>query len=198
MSLPVEAEVRSFLAPYQQPLVELARDAWKAWMDSPYVGRWRCGRSRANFVWEEIVDRALAFFESNSDVYAFKEQQTYQFLVREQVLFRFKKGDDHGLSANYPTQHALDFHDHDVNIFGLPEIQRVEVVYKLNKLETMIDDLLVVARDGDRVLWAYSLMEGDEGVMPLPIPLSPATPSVGGAGVVRAVVAPTEGAKKVE
>ena len=47
---------------------------------------------------------------------------------------------------------------------------RVEVVYQLNKLETEVVDVIVVARDGDAVAWSYSLRDSGEGVVQLPMP----------------------------
>ena len=93
-----------------------------------------------------------------------------KFLIRDTVLFRFKKADGTGRSSNVTTQLALAFHDHDQDLFGLPEVQRVEVVYKLNRLETQIVDICVVARNGDQIAWEYSLLGAGEATVPLPMP----------------------------
>ena len=131
---------------------------------------WRCKRSRANFVWEQIIDRAHAALFDHADVHVIDGNETMKFLVQDTVLFRFKKADETGRSANVATQLALAFHDHDQDLFDLPEVQRVEVVYKLNRLETKIEDICVVARDGDLIAWEYSLLDTGEAVVPLPLP----------------------------
>ncbi|MFN3634783.1 MAG: hypothetical protein ACK4UZ_03515 [Rhizobium rhizophilum] len=95
--------------------------------------------------------------------------ETMKFLVRNEVLFRFKKADATGRTSNVATQLALAFHDHEQDLFGLPEVQRVEVVYKLNRLETQVEDVCVVARNGDSVAWEYSLLDASEAVVPLPM-----------------------------
>ena len=93
-----------------------------------------------------------------------------KFLVRNTVLFRFKKADETGRSSNVATQLALAFHNHEQDLSGLPEVQRVEVVYKLNRLETQVDDICVVARNGDQIAWEYSLLDAGEAAVPLPMP----------------------------
>lgn len=86
------------------------------------------------------------------------------------MLFRFKKADEAGHSSNVATRPALAFHDHEQNLFGLPKVHRVEVVYELNRLETQIDDICVVARNGDQIAWEYSLLDAGEAAVPLPLP----------------------------
>ena len=144
--------------------------AWDDWLASPHLGIWRCKRSRANFVWEQIIERAHLAFDGSRSVRIIDGQETFKFLVEGRVLFRFKKGDEAGLTANFPTQLALAFHDHDQDLLGLPKVHRVEVVYQLNRLETEIVDIIVVARHEDVVIWAYSLLDSAEGVVPLPMP----------------------------
>ena len=70
--------------------------------------------------------------------------ETFKFLLDDQVLFRFKKGNEAGLSVNVPTQLALAFHNHNQDLLGLADVHRVEVVYQLNWLETEIFDVIVV------------------------------------------------------
>lgn len=168
MPVPPLEEVRSAFDPVRELVVEAVLGGWKDWRVSPQLGVWRCKRSRANFVWEQIIDRAHMAFDSVARVRIVDGQETFKFLVDDRVLFRFKKGDEAGLSANVPTQIAIAFHDHEQNLFGLPEVHRVDVVYQLNQLETDIADILVVARDGERVAWTYSLLDYGEGVVPLP------------------------------
>lgn len=170
MPIPPKEIVQPILDNHHEPIVAAVRGAWGDWLASPHVGVWRCKRSRANFVWEQIIERAHVAFNGSSAIRIIDGQETYKFLVEDRVLFRFKKGDETGLTANVPTQLALAFHDHDQNLLGLPEVHRVEVVYQLNPLETEIVDVIVVARDEDVVVWTYSLLDAGEGVVPLPMP----------------------------
>ncbi len=131
---------------------------------------WWCKRSRANFVWEQIIERANAALVEHDAVHVIDDNETMKFLIRDSVLFRFKKTDETGRSSNIATQLALAFHDHEQEMLGLPEVQRVEVVYKLNRLETQIDDICVVARNGDQIAWEYSLLDTGEAAILLPMP----------------------------
>lgn len=170
MSFPSQTTVRPILDEIRDEIVSAILQAWDDWLASDYIGIWRCKRSRANFVWEQIIDRAQIALIGHDAVHMIDGNETMKFLVQGEVLFRFKKADVTGRTSNVATQRALAFHDHEQDLFGLPEIQRVEVVYKLNRLETQVDDVCVVARDGNLVAWEYSLLEADEAVVPLPMP----------------------------
>lgn len=168
MPVPPKEVVQSIIANYREPIVAAVLGAWEDWLASPHVGTWRCKRSRANFIWEQIIERAHIAFDGSPGVHILDGQETFKFLVEDQVLFRFKKGDDAGLTANVPTQLALAFHDHDQNLLGLPEVYRVEVVYQLNRLETQVVDVIVVARDEDKVAWSFNLLDITKDVVSLP------------------------------
>jgi len=170
MPIPNQAAVRQIIDDIRDEIIASIHEAWDDWMASDYAGVWRCKRSRANFVWEQIIDRAHAALMDFDGVHIIDGSETMKFLLHDQVLFRFKKADDAGRTANVATQMALAFHDHERNLFGLPEVQRVEVVYKLNNLETAIYDICVVARDGDNIAWEYSLLEAGDVIAPLPMP----------------------------
>ncbi len=182
MPVPPKEAIQPILDNLRKPIVAAVLGAWDDWIASPYLGVWRCKRSRANFVWEQIIDRAHVAFAEKPSVQVIDGQETFKFLIEDSVLFRFKKGDDAGVTANIPTQIALAFHDHEQNLFGLPEVYRIEVVYQLNMLETEVVDVIVVARDGDAIAWSYSLLDSGEGVVPLLMPAPseepPAKPAV--------------------
>lgn len=170
MPIPSETTVRPILDEIRDQIISAVRGAWNDWLASDHNGVWRCKRSRANFIWEQIIDRAHAALLDHNAVHVIEGNETMKFLVQDTVLFRFKKADETGRSSNVSTQLALAFHDHEQDLLGLPEVQRVEVVYKLNRLETQISDIGVVARDGDLIAWEYSLLDAGEAVVPLPIP----------------------------
>jgi len=170
MPIPSETTVRPILDEIREQVVSAIREAWEDWLASDFNGVWRCKRSRANFVWEQIIERANNALLDHDAVHVIDGHETMKFLVRDIVLFRFKKADETGRSSNVATQLALAFHDHEQDLFGLPEVQRVEVVYKLNRLETQIDDICVVARNGDQIAWEYSLLDAGEAAVPLPLP----------------------------
>ncbi|MNV64573.1 hypothetical protein D3C71_1572220 [compost metagenome] len=137
-------------------------------------------------MWERIARHAMVSFDGNPSVSVRRRNESLDFFVADQVLFRFKKGDSNGVSSNYPTQLALAFHDHANNLLGLPDVQRVDVVYRLNALETEIEDVMVVAREGERILWAESLLQaGDASNVVSILPDGPAPEESAGRRVVR-------------
>lgn len=185
MPTPPQEEVRNVLSDYGDSIVEIVRGAWEDWSACPQSGVWRKKRSRANFIWEQIIDRAHQAFDELAQIRIVESNETFLFVIDDRVLFRFKKGDEFGLSANLPTQGALAFHDHEQDLFGLPKVHRVEVVYQLNALETDIRDVLVVGRDERRVSWTFSLLNTEERVVSMPV-FEPAESTKPAAGLVRA------------
>ena len=177
-SLPNQSVVRKALAPHTQWITRAILGAWQDWRGFPHGPSWRCNRSRANFVWEQIIGRALSAVVGAPNVQYKKANETFTFIVNGVVVFRFKKANEEGISANIPTQTALAFHDHQITVPGIPPVHRVEVVYQLNALETNIQDILVVARNGDRVHWYCSLLPASTVAMPpaaaTPTPTPPA------------------------
>ena len=168
MPVPRRDIVQPIIEKHRQPILAAVLGAWDDWLKSPHPGVWRCKRSRANFVWEQIIERAYLEFDDAPAVHIIEGHETFKFMVEHQVLFRFKKGDESGLSANVPAQLALAFHDHNQDMLHLPEVHRVDVVYQLNQLETGIVDVILVARDEEVVVWSYSLLNTDAKVVPLP------------------------------
>lgn len=179
MSVPQKSTVQSIMVKYRKHVVDIVCGAWDDWLSSPHLGSWT-KRGRANFVWEQMIDRALTKFNGLPEMHISSNHETYSFHVisaSSMIVFRFKKGNTTGLSANIPTQSSLAFHNHSQpNLPGIPSGQRIEVVYILDKLETMISDILVVGRDKNVVVWTYSLLKSAPSV-PLPAPSVAAPPT---------------------
>lgn len=173
-----QAEIEARLKPYMPRIVRVILDAWADWMVSGKNGRWKRRRSRANYVWEELACGAEAAFTHDPSVRVHPKHQSCWFHI-DDVVFRLKKSDSSGLTSNYPTQAALDYHDQQEDLPGIPRVQRLEVTYVLNKLETAVQDILLVARDQGRVLWCSSLLRNDEGgnVVPIMVPAAPQPPA---------------------
>ena len=169
-----QPEVEHRLAPFLPIIQRVILEAWRDWMESGKNGRWKRKRSRANYMWEELACRAEAAFSAHPHVHIHHKTQSCWFVI-EGVVYRFKKSDAKGLSKNYPTQAALDYHDQQQDLPGIPLTQRLETTYVLNKLETAIQDILLVARDAERVLWCSSILHRDEGGTVVPFTSHPQT-----------------------
>lgn len=154
-----QEEVRNLLKPLHGPLTRVVTGAWEDWQKvAPMIGC-RFARTPANVIYERMIARAVPEFESLQGMYVVNGHQTVHFVYQDAVRFRFKKGDENGLSKNYPTQMALAFNDQTSDLFGAPGITRVDVVYQLDGLATRVIDVSVVARHEMTILWAYSITE---------------------------------------
>ena len=111
--------------------------------------------------------------------------ETALFLLADELVFRFKKGDVKGLSSNIGTQTALEYNDPNecLSLFDLPDLMRVDVVYTLNEYETMISDVLIVARDNERAAWSFSILPRQADIVPDPIGVDPKQPPAADTGL---------------
>ncbi len=175
-----QSEVEGRLAPFIPSIQKVILEAWADWMASGKNGRWKRKRSRANYMWEELACRAEAAFATHPDVRIHPQNQSCWFVIGE-LVYRFKKSDSSGYTCNVPTQAALDYHDQQEDLPGIPAAQRLEITYVLNTLETAVHDILLVARDQGQVLWRSSILRKDEGgnVVPFENPnsLKPPAPA---------------------
>lgn len=158
-----QLEVENRLAAYYPAIKDIIFGAWSDWLSSPHQGVWSCNRSRAVFVWEQMIIRAKKKFADDPRVEILRKNESYVFLVDGLFLFRFKKSDVQGYTRNYPTQSALDFHDPQEELPGLPKVSRFDLGYVLNNLQTAVEDILLVARVRDSVRWTVSVLERLEG-----------------------------------
>ncbi len=165
MTAPDIEVVQAALAPLESVLTRAFTSAWADWQSAD-LGHWR-RRGRANYVWEQAAHYAATELDPIPSVAVLLKNESYHFLVDDRVSFRLKKADSSGFTRNYPTQEALAFHDPQLPLSGVPAQHRVEVTYQLNEAETSVSDIVVVARDGDKVLWTYSMVR-DNSVTSLP------------------------------
>lgn len=178
MSIPKKSKVKTVLEPYHPILAEITLGAWEDWRSSSECGRTIFSRTRANIIFDRMISRAREVFSGMPSIRIVERVGTEYFVADDQVLFRFKKGNVLGLSGNVRTQLSLAFHDHDQrSLFDHLDLDRVEVVYTLNKLETKIANILVVGRDGYDLAWAYSIIPEADVIVDAPFaPVAPVTP----------------------
>jgi hypothetical protein len=192
MAAAVEAEVREILEEFGPSILEVCHGGWSDWQSCRDAALERFPRIRANVVHGFMVHRAIGAFDGHADVRMILQDETAKFLFRKRVLMRLKKADGNFLGSNIPTQAVLAFVDPQLTIPGLPDVQKVDVVYVLNELETAIERIAVTARDNDVRLWSYDI-EDRRGALVLPLP-QPIAPAEGG-NVVRLRSRPDQRAK---
>jgi hypothetical protein len=155
---PSKDKVQQVLKRLEQELYRIVRGAWQDWIQVSQLKTTKFSRTRANWVWDRMIYRACEAFSEDLGIRCVERFNSASFIVDNDVLFRFKKGDFKGLSHNVQTQLALAFHDHSITLFDDIDFMRVEVVYVLNQLETQIERVCVVGRDKADVIWAYDIV----------------------------------------
>jgi hypothetical protein len=187
MAVPIESEVRGVLHPGREAKIERAlMRAWQDWLDDPnraMYSRWP--RTRANMVFERIADHLQKELAGDPQVQFHFQDETIKVVFDDKVLARFKKADEDGFGINNPTQATIAFCEAQADLPGLPGLQKIEVLYHLDSLQTYIAGITVQARDGDMRLWSYSLDASSGAQAPLPFPPPPPPPPYDASDLVR-------------
>lgn len=178
-------EAEKLFREFMPDLRFIVLDSWKEWLNSGKRGVWSTNRGRAVFMWEEMMVRAKEAFSTAERVRIHRHRETFAFVVDDRVLFRIKKGDSEGFSRNYPTSAALDFLDPEQELPGLPQVERLDLIYQVNHLEDAIADIQLIARYRENIRWSLSLLEGDSGLNVVHLPIAPATPPTSLSPMVR-------------
>lgn len=187
MPHPVKEDVQATLNDYHHRIRNVVNRAWAEWRAmaayraesgfAPFL----YSRTVANIMFDAIARHAIAEFAGDPSVHVEIETQTIKLFFKGAVFARFKKGDDNKLGQNIPTQASLAFEHVDGMFPGLPaETAKVEFIWLANDINTQLEHVLVVARDGDRLLWDYEIEDvpaaGAGTVIPFPEPTPPTMP----------------------
>ena len=180
MAIATMEEVQSALEPHHPRIRKVIDDAWGEWRavqafrQQADYGALAYTRTISNYMFDAIARRATRAFAAVDHVHIRAEAQTVKFFFGGTVLVRFKKGDDAKLGCNIPTEAALAFIDAERQVPGLPpETAKVEIIWQPNEIWTQVDRVLVVARDGDRLIWEYEIGLEEEGAQLLEFPRGP-------------------------
>jgi hypothetical protein len=166
-----EDVVRMVLQPYENSIYQAIYGAWSDYQELSLGGRLLFpSRSRACLVHDFMVQRFISACADDTIVRVMRHDETVKFVIADQVMLRLKKADDRGLGSNIPTQASLDFIGQQFNLPGIPDVHKVEVVYLLNSMQTQINKVVVVARDGDQRLWDYVIAPTTTAdIIPMPL-----------------------------
>ena len=189
MPAPRKEDVYSVLEPYHAKIRNVVTDAWDEWRkvvqlradnDLPPV---LYSRTVSNDVFDAIARFGIAAFNEEPGVNLKIEKQTFKLFFRGRVCARYKRGDDNNLGQNIPTQMALALQDPEAELPELPpHTFKVEIIWLANELNTRLELVLIVARDGDRQLWKYEIddVAGSSGeLLPFAPPPTPPAPETG-------------------
>lgn len=161
--------VHDILEPFHRRIRSVVERAWEerraeaAWRLEAGMDPLLYDRTIANYIFDAIARIAVNEFAADTSVHVRPEAQTIKLFFRGGVVARFKKGDDNKLGQNNPTQASMAFECADGLLLDLPpETVKVEFIWIANELNTRLEQVLVVARDGDRLVWEYEI-EPDVG-----------------------------------
>ncbi len=178
MAIPIEWRVRQILTSERESKIDRcyvrAMEDWMNSQDRPKLSRWQ--RTRANNVFEYMTNHLLAEFESDQGAKFIWASESFKLIFDGELIIRFKKANRNGVGSNIGTNAEFNFCDPQMEIPGLPEIQKIEIDYTLNVTGTEISEINVVARNGEKALWSYLITpSGGAPVLPIhpPQPLSP-------------------------
>jgi hypothetical protein len=158
MPIANQDEVKAILRDFETRLRSVIDRAWAEWKAMPRRGRFLFARTRLNIIFDSIARFALEEFDEDKEIYVIAKNQTVQFLFRDRVLARFKKGNAKGVGSNINTQTVLEFIDPQLSIPDLlPEVHRVEICYQPDDVGINLGEVAVVARNRTRRVWAYPL-----------------------------------------
>lgn len=177
-------DVKTALSPYHGQIKQVVAEGYDEWQR---IAAFRAtsgyspvlySRTVANYVFDAIARNAQTVFGREKTVRVRQETQTIKFIFDNKVIVRFKKGDEDHLGKNILTQAVMDYLDPQQTLPGFPpEAAKVEIVWSANEIGTGIEDIMVVARDGNTVSWSYRIDDdADEadGTSVLPFPVGPA------------------------
>jgi hypothetical protein len=177
MPTPLIDDVKPLLDSREPAIREVFLSAWGRWWSNPERPIFY-KRTRATLIHNYMMIAAREAFADDSGIRPIDGQETTYFVTEQRLIFRLKMGDGCGLSSNIETQASLAFNDPQQTLPGIPDLGRIDIVYTLNPLETLIDRILVVARDCDRVSWSYQIFPRSyEGKSPVTLPTRPVPPA---------------------
>lgn len=161
-----ENEVRAALEPYHSKIRGAVVAGFTEWLS---LGECRAAkgfgpvlypRTVSNYVFDAIVRNAMDTFGSDPTVRVIDQVQTAKFCFGSTAVARFKKGDDDNLGQNIQTQAVLEYVDAQQSFPGMPPAAaKIEFIWTPDILGASVESVLVVARDGDHILWSYEIEE---------------------------------------
>lgn len=153
-----ESEVKAHLASIEPELHRIFQRAWKRLKTGVKEPLIFPRRSYPTIFHDLVTQEALNSLCELPGVKEHESHDSYFFVINQQVVLRFKKGNSFGMSSNYPTERAQSIQKGQLDLPGpgmKPQIF-VEVVYQPDPLWTKIENILIVRRYGNTMLWQYA------------------------------------------
>ena len=169
-----EATARTILAGKRaQALVDVVDYGWSQMVAEGYP---RTRRTRANIVWDYMIEAAEQEVEPLPGVHRIVRYQIPMFVFDQQLVLRFKKHDQQLLYANVRTGHQRDIAQ-QLTMGGLPP-DYLTCGYQLDQAEAAIERIVVVRHVNQQVDWFIDLRELVAGQLAPSKPALPIVPAV--------------------
>ena len=153
--------------------------AWVDWQVPEQSAFWPLASHPGKHGFERLADRLQEVFADDLGVRFFFKDETIEIVFDNAIVARVKKANEIDLGQNIRTVAIMQFVDAQLEIDDLSGLEKVEIVYVLNRLQTSISRVVAQARDGEMQLWVGTLGKGAPGaeIIPFTLPPPPLPPS---------------------
>ena len=162
MPVPLEDHVRQVLLERERgaKFHKAVGDGWQRAIEKyPERDRWRRKSTFRAIVWEEVTDELSIVAAGDRDLEWLPHQDTISIIAENEVLFRLKHADIALTTSNYPTQEAVAFDNHDKDLYGYSDLQRVRLCYVPDQFESKLLWRGIAAHYKGIFLWNIELDE---------------------------------------
>jgi hypothetical protein len=159
-----EDAAKSILNPHLDSFLTIIKEAWGSWEElgekAPELRAPLSARCRASFIYDHIAYRARSRFDGIQGV-RLEERRGFLLLhIDNKVTIRFKKLDAKNRTRNVPTQQQIRF-SLQLEMEGLPKSTRLVAGYKLNDVQTAIQQIAVTCPVGNNLQWFFEIPDAD-------------------------------------
>lgn len=154
-------------------IVKIVEGAWEAHLSE---NRLRTQRTRANIVWDYMVDFAERDLSGLPGVQKLEAHGSPYFTFDDKLILRFKKHNRELSTTNVRTQHQRAI-DRQVPFSGFPEAVHVSCGYTLDRAEAGLDQVVVVKHLNGKLEWSIDMRELAAGVLIPTTPILPIDPN---------------------
>lgn len=138
-------------------------------------------RTDASIIHDLIIDEVENEFTGVNGTYCKTSSNLFMLIIDSAVVLRFKKFDDKLLGSGINTQQSLAFNLQDsaqLELDGMPAEGLLYVGYRLNELNTKLNDIHITNRYNNYNIWEWNIT-GEENEITKPIQLPTPYPSAG-------------------
>jgi len=160
------SELMGILNPVLPILDEIVRNGYATYREYPTeVLVEHSARTQANCIYDHVYHESLRMLDDVNGMRLIENKTLNLWCYLDEVIFRFKKMDEDGNTANYPTAQAESF-DLQKPIDGIPQKpERISIGYFQNATNTGVERVQVAKPIGRRkTLWCAAILDPESRV----------------------------------